>query len=377
MITNRFSLSRLRAWCKRRDGDLRHSLRLTVAALATFAIAEIFALPQGYWGVFTAVLVTQASVGGSVKAAADWLLSTLGGGAYAAFVGTVFPHSDRAATAVGLALVLAPLAFLAAIRPTFRFAPVTGAIIILIAPVQHLSPLDSALVRLVEISLGGVIGLAVSLFVLPARASHMLRGAAATTLEMYAELLPIFIRPDRGRHQAELTQRHDATLAQLARLTVAVEEAKRERESFLSDEPDPDPILRTLQRVRADIIMVGRATAAPLPETFHRRLLDALTPVVGAIAETLRALGASLAERRVPPSLTSLEQAIACYAHEVSEVRQAGLIRDLTSDALGRTFAVGFALEQLMGNLTDFAARTAERARKSKVPVEPTAPAET
>jgi len=59
------------------------------------------------------------------------------------------------AMAVGTALVLAPVQVfvrdLAAVRPTFRFAPVTGVIIILIAPITQLSPLEAAMNRLIEI----------------------------------------------------------------------------------------------------------------------------------------------------------------------------------------------------------------------------------
>ncbi len=176
---------------ERRRGELRHAVRVTVAALIAYGVGESLALPQAYWAVFTAVLVSQASVGGSVKAAADWLMGTLGGGAYAAVVSTLVPETDPVTKAAALAVALLPLAFLAAVRPTFRFAPVTGVIIILIAPVTQLSPLEAATNRLIEICVGGFIGLIVSLFVLPARASQMLNVAAARTLAALADILPL------------------------------------------------------------------------------------------------------------------------------------------------------------------------------------------
>ena len=356
--------ARINAWRTRRDGELRHAVRVTAAALIAFTVAETLNLPQGYWAVFTAVLVTQASVGGSVKAALDWVVSTLGGGVYAAFVGTVMPHSDPIAMGIGLGIALAPLAYLAAVRPTFRFAPVTGVIVILVAPVQHLSPAASAMNRLIEISIGGFIGLAVSLVIMPARASNILNQAAARTLGNFADVLPLLLRFDRVHIQHELTVKHDAALNQIAKLTLAVDEAKRERSSFLSSEPDPEPVLRTLQRLRADIIMLGRATGEPFPDAFHARLAEALGVAVEAMAASFRAVGASLEDRRPPPSLMPVEQAIAHYAHEVGEVREAGFTRGLAGDIIGRTFAVGFALEQLKINLKDLASRTAERARK-------------
>lgn len=364
MTEPRALLRWVRAARERRAGELRHAVRLTVAALIAYAIGESLALPQAYWAVFTAVLVSQASVGGSVKAALDWLLGTLGGGAYAALVSTVLPQGDLVAKAAGLGAALLPLAFLAAVRPTFRFAPVTGVIIILVAPLTHMSPIEAAVNRLIEIALGGFIGLIVSLFVLPARASQILNRAAARTLDSLAALLPLLTNFNRGEIQAAVVARHDDVLQNLDKLTLAVDEAKRERSSFLSGAPDPEPILRTLQRLRSDIVMLGRATTAPLPERYHGRLAPALTEAMAVIAGYFRALGGSLEARSVPPSLAEVERAIAAYAAGLEEVRAAGLTRDLAGDVVGRTFAVGFALEQLKANLTDLARRTEERARK-------------
>lgn len=355
---------RIKAWRQRRHGEIRHSLRLTVAALIAYAVGETLALPQAYWSVFTAVLVTQASVGGSVKAALDWLMGTLGGGVYAALVDTVIVDAGPVATGVGLAIALVPLAFLAAVRPTFRFAPVTGVIIILVAPAQQLSAIEAATNRLAEIALGGFIGLLVSLLFLPAKASHILNQTAARTLENLATILPLLTHFDRAHDQTELTARHDAVLTQMAKVTLAVEEAGRERASHLSNAPDPEPILRTLQRLRADIIMLGRATASPFPPAFHERLAQALAGAANAVEDSLRGMGASLEARRTPPTLDAVEAAIARYAREVSAVREAGFTRGLTGELVGRTFAVGFALEQLKINMADMASRIQERVRK-------------
>lgn len=361
-------ISALRSARARRRGELRHAVRVTVAALIAYGIGETLALPQAYWAVFTAVLVSQASVGGSVKAALDWLMGTLGGGAYAAAVTTLVPETDPVTKAAALAVALLPLAFLAAVRPTFRFAPVTGVIIILIAPVTQLSPLEAATNRLIEICVGGFIGLIVSLFVLPARASQMLNVAAARTLAALADILPLV--GEFGReHQAEVFdaeyQRvHDVALDELIKLELAVDEAKRERSSFLSGAPDPEPIIRGLRRLRADIIMVGRATAARFPEEYHGRLAPALTAALEAVRVYFLAIARRLETRDVAPDLAPVDAAIAGYAREVDAVREQGLTRALTGDVVGRTFAVGFALEQLAANLKDLAARTGERARK-------------
>ena len=352
---------------ERRRGELRHAVRLTVAAVIAYFVGETLALPQAYWAVFTAVLVSQASVGGSVKAAGDWLIGTLGGGAYAALVSTLVPEGDPLTKGAALGAALLPLAFLAAVRPTFRFAPVTGVIIILIAPITQMSPLEAAMNRLIEICLGGAIGIVTSLFVLPARASGILNQAAARGLETLAAILALLPRLHQGGEvEGEYNARHDQALVELERLTLAVDEAKRERASFLSGAPDPEPILRGLRRLRADIIMLGRAMASRLPESYHARLTEDLTGVLDVVRSYFLALGEALQARTAPPPLEPVDAALREYGAELEAVREEGLTRGLAADVLARTFAVGFALEQLRTNLGDLANRTAERARKAE-----------
>jgi uncharacterized membrane protein YccC len=51
---------------------------MTVAGLLVYVLAESFALPQGYWAVFSAIIIAQASVGDSMKATTDRLIGTIG-----------------------------------------------------------------------------------------------------------------------------------------------------------------------------------------------------------------------------------------------------------------------------------------------------------
>jgi uncharacterized membrane protein YccC len=68
--------------------------------------------------VLTAVVVTQVSVGGSLRATLDYVVGTLAGAVYAAAVGVVVPHVTALGQAVALTLAVAPLALAAALRPS-------------------------------------------------------------------------------------------------------------------------------------------------------------------------------------------------------------------------------------------------------------------
>jgi uncharacterized membrane protein YccC len=90
----------VRDWVRAFRPQLRFCLRATVAALA---IANSLNFPlHGSWMVLTAVVVTQVSVGGSLRATLDYVVGTLAGAVYAAAVGLLVPH----VTALGQALTL-------------------------------------------------------------------------------------------------------------------------------------------------------------------------------------------------------------------------------------------------------------------------------
>src|SRR5262249_49014912 len=59
--------SRLRAWSASHDAELRLCVRSTTAAVLTLAAAQLLNLPIALWAVLTAVILTQISVGRSLK----------------------------------------------------------------------------------------------------------------------------------------------------------------------------------------------------------------------------------------------------------------------------------------------------------------------
>ena len=157
--------------------------------LLAYVLAEFFALPQGYWAVFSAIIVMQASVGGSVKATIDRVIGTIGGAVAGGAVGYLVPHHSVFSLGVALVIALAPLTLVAALWPNYRIAPLTAVIVLLTPGAQQLGPVNSAIYRIVEITLGSFVGLGVSLVLLPARAHGLVISTAAHALSLLADLL--------------------------------------------------------------------------------------------------------------------------------------------------------------------------------------------
>jgi uncharacterized membrane protein YccC len=344
----------LRRLPRERGAELRLCLRMTTAAVLSLAVAHLLHLPIALWTVLTAVILTQMSVGRSLKATTDYLVGTLGGAIYAGAIGTLVPHDNEVALLAALALAVAPAALIVAINPRYSAATFTAVMVFFGPTITHAGPIASAVERVIEVAVGGVVGLFVSLVVLPARAHDLAVEAAAQMIDLMARFLPeLFAGFTRNLDQLHAMQNRIG--AAFARLDAVAVEAKHERMTRLAAEPDQAPLLRTLLRLRHDLIMIGRAAAVPLPATFRSRLAPRLARIQETAADYLRACSGALVARQGPASLVATEAALDGYDAEFAAMRREGLTRDLSDETAERLFALGFALEQLRRNFSDLA----------------------
>ena len=168
-------LKRIGAWLISRKVELGLGLRVTVAAMSALVIAMACGLKLPLWAVLTSLIVTQMSVGRSLKATRDYLIGTVGGAIYGGAVAVLVPHTGESALLAVLVMAVAPLAFIAAINPSLNVATVTAIIVLLLPAMSHGNPLDSAIDRVLEVTVGAITGLAVSFLVLPSRAHSQIR----------------------------------------------------------------------------------------------------------------------------------------------------------------------------------------------------------
>jgi len=356
-------------WLRIQIRDLRPQLRLclrvTIAAMLSFVLGKSLSIPVGgLWAALTAVVVTQVSVGGSLKATFEYLTGTLGGAVYAGAIVALVPHANEVSLLVALAIAVAPLALLAAINPNFRVGPMTAVFVVVGSSLTHADPVESAVSRVLEVAIGGVTGLAVSLLVFPARAHILAIEAAARMLDLMAGVLPeLLIGFTQTLEEAAILQRQDRIDQAFTQLATIAAEATRERTAHLACESDPGPLLRTLLRLRHDFVMIGRAAVVPFSETLQARLGPPLARDAETAVDYLRGSSAALIARRNPPPLAAVDAAFDGYEAEIAALRREGLTRDLPGDAVERLFALGFALEQLRHDFRELEQCVSEYAR--------------
>ena len=347
-------LNRIIARLKSRKVELGLGVRVTVAALSALAIAMALGLKLPLWAVLTSLIVTQMSVGRSLKATRDYLVGTVGGAIYGGAVAVLIPHSGEGALLAVLVLAVAPLAFIAAINPSLNVATVTAIIVLLLPMMHQTTPLESAIDRVLEVTVGALTGLLVSFFVLPSRAHSLIRVSAARMLDLLAAVLgELLAGLTRGRDNDALHALQDGIGVAMAGLNATGAEAERERAAHLSSGPDTGPLLRTVLRLRHDLVMIGRATVVPLPAGLQARLAAPLARVSETMAAYLRAIAEALRTGVGAPAIWPVQTALQAYAAEIEALRGEGLTRGLPGDVMERFFALGFSLEQMRQNLKD------------------------
>jgi uncharacterized membrane protein YccC len=340
--------------------ELRLCVRVTVATLLTYALSIFLHVPQVLWTVLTAVVMSQLSLGKSLKTTIDYFIGTLGGAVYSGFIAAFLPHTNEMQFLIVLAVSIAPLAFLAAIKPRFSAAPFTAVMVLLAPTISNIGPLESAFYRVIEVALGGTTALFVSFLVLPSRAHSLGLEAADRMLDLMARALRELLAGCIDTLDVQSVVRIQSGLGPaMTRLETIADEARRERMPYMSAEPDLTPLLRTLLRLRHDLVIIGRAAVAPLPQGFHERLSPSIARVAESAAKYLENSGLALLAGGMP-SLVDVETSLGAYETEIGALREEGLTRSLSSDAIERLFGLGFALDQLRQDLKELEVRVTE-----------------
>jgi hypothetical protein len=357
-----------RLWSRKVEMGL--GIRVTAAAFAALVVAIALHLRLPLWAVLTAIIVTQMSVGRSLKATRDYLIGTIGGAIYGGAIAILVPHHGEGGLLAVLVLAVAPLAFVAAINPSLNVATVTAIIVLLLPTMGQMSPLESAIDRILEVAVGAVTGLLVSFLVLPSRAFSQIRVNAARVLDLLADALhELLAGLTRGRDNDTLHALQDGIGQAITGLNAIGVEAERERSARLSHGPDTGPLLRTVLRLRHDVVMIGRATVTPLPIDVQSRLVQPLAKLSDAMSSYLKTSAEALRLGAGAPAILPVQTALEAYAAEIAARRGEGLTRGLPGDMTERFFALGFSLEQMRQNLKDLERCVSEWADRS----EPTA----
>jgi uncharacterized membrane protein YccC len=327
--------------------SLRLAARITIAAMAAYVVAAAVTLPESLWAVITALIVVQMSVGGTIGAGLDRMVGTLVGAAVGGLAATVHLIWHAPPVWLLLLLAIAPLSLFATRRPSYRVAPVTAALMLLIVH-DATQPIAFAIDRVVEITIGCVIGITVSILVLPYHAEQQLVDRVASGLRVLADLVTALIGGSGSADPATVDRLNERIRALLTSCEASTTDVQRERRMHLGSPRDPEPLFRTLRRLRSDVAIIDRAAARLCASADGSSPSPDLAPLAAAIAGFLVQSADALHRHTAAPSLEPFDAAVAAYPFADTSA----------NDAL---VSLSFAVAALRRDCGDLAERMAER----------------
>lgn len=147
--------------------EVVQTVRLLSASALAYGAATMFGLPDRFWAMVTAVVVTQPMLQATLAAGLDRVLGTVLGAV--AGLSVIFCARHGLPESVGFCTALVLLAIVTAVWPNMRLSCITLIVVVLV-PSNGLSfsrPID----RVLEILLGTLVAVIASAAVLPKRRS--------------------------------------------------------------------------------------------------------------------------------------------------------------------------------------------------------------
>ncbi|MDK4703447.1 MULTISPECIES: FUSC family protein [unclassified Rhizobium] len=333
------------------------ALRVMIACTITYAVSQLLHLQQGYWAVFTVLIVMQASVGATAGMAVDRLVATVAGamlGGAAVFVTPPEPLT------VGIALicVVGFSSFVAARVPRLRNAGLTAAIVMLTHSANV--PVEIFVIdRIAEITLGGVVGVLASLFILPTRSRTIVLDRFGSALDVMARILRTLATAVEKGEPVSASEANIALRQSLMATETLLTDAQRERALWLTKHGISEAIPRSLWRIRNDMTYVSHIVETPFPPA----IVEAIGPQAGRVLEAqarfAEACGQALrAGGEIDPKLLSAGDE--AFEAAFSALQNSTEAQSMGFSETGRLFGLDFTLRRMRQNFLDLADRIRE-----------------
>jgi uncharacterized membrane protein YccC len=318
----------------RESPSIKQGIKTGLAGTITYALYTGFNLPQGYWAVFAALVVTQANLGASWKAA---LYRTIGStcGALAAALLMPMLGKGTAGVLIVLFLLASLFGYLTALHPSFSAAGFTAALILVFGGQGE--PWHMAWLRVLYTLLGAMVAFAVGALIWPVRAREGLRLKIANILDGAGALYrAVTAAALQGIDNEEQVRQLDRQLHDLRRgITQQMEEARSELAFSRFNQGAWQAFVNTADQVRRRLTAMAEDSSLFV----NAGVEPALVPSLPTLAE------------RTARSLTSVAEAVRRQGKALEACDLEGAICDLDAD-LARLRAqrttAPFALDRML-----------------------------
>lgn len=334
----------------REQRQIKQGLKTGIAGLITYAIYVAFHMPEGYWAVFTALVVTQANLGASWKAA---LYRTAGSTAGAFAAALVTPVFGMGPVRTGLILfgLSALFAFLTTIHPSFSAAGFTAALVLLLG--SQGQPWHLAWLRVLYTVLGAVIAFLVGVLVWPVRARDHLLSEIADFLEsssrLYRAVTDPKVRESCG--DAEFEEVRDAVPNGWSRVSVALDEARSEPSFSRFNDAAYAAAVEELNHLKQRLLAMCRDSDVYAHATVMEALVPELKALTDETAEALVELAASVRDGKMALDVSALDHAEQQLDRRLQQLRDARATSPFSLDRMLPFWSFLFNLKEVASSL--------------------------
>jgi uncharacterized membrane protein YgaE (UPF0421/DUF939 family) len=334
----------------RQSRRIKQGIKTGLAGAIAYTIYAVWNLPEGYWAVFTALVVTQSNLGASWKAA---LYRTFGSTAGALSAALLVPIVGTGPLRVGIALfILASIfGYLTVQYPGFAAAGFTVAIILVFSTREE--PWHLAWLRVMYTVLGSFIAFGVSALIWPVRAREELRLQLANIFEGCGALYnAVTAAATEGAHNAEEIQQLDRRLHDLRRgITQQMEEARSELAFSRFNQIAYQQVVAMADQLRRRLTAMAEDsslfTRAPVPP----ELVPALPRLSQRTSEALVALAAFVRKQGQTLNSPDLDLALQDLDLDLARLRDQRTTAPFTLDRMLPFWALVFNLREIAQGL--------------------------
>src|SRR5581483_2116887 len=296
---------------------LKQGFKTGLAGTIAYAIYAGWHLPQGYWAVFAALVVTQANLGASWKAA---LYRTIGSSCGAVAAALLVPSLGKGAVGVGITLLLLGTLFgyLSALHSAFTAAGFTAALILVFGGQGE--PWHWAWFRVLYTIMGAVIAFGVGALVWPVRARVGLRQKLANIIDGAGALYrAVAAAALEGIDNEEQIHQLDRKLHDLRRgITQQMDEARSElafsrfnRTAYSRFVDAEDLVRRRLTAMAEDRSLYVHARVEPGLLPSLPKVVEQTASLFSSIAQAVRTRTALADHLELDAALKDLERDLA------------------------------------------------------------------
>jgi uncharacterized membrane protein YccC len=345
---------------------IKQGIKTGLAGAITYGIYAGWNLPEGYWAVFTALVVTQTNLGASWKAA---LYRTIGSttGAVAAALLTPIVGTGRLRAGIVLFLLAAFFGYLTALHPSFAAAGFTVAIILVFSSRDE--PWHLAWYRVLYTLMGAFVAFAVGVLIWPIHAREDLRTKLASILEgcgaLYGAVTDAAIK--EVRKEEEIQQLSQKLHALRRGITEQMDEARSELAFSRFNQGAYQALVDLADQVRRRLTAMAEDSGLYVLAQVQPELVPSLPMLAQKTVATFGNLAEALRSQGRPRDSAELGAAVRNLETDLAKLREQSATAPFALDRMLPFWSFVFNLREIAQDLRQLQSSLAQLARSRRL----------